>query len=131
MEPSFDNPSRPSGKRGQPSEKNLEDLFLENDSRTRKPTYDSDTQLQERNLRDREVEIWELDEKRESNRFKRTNYRIILVSAIIGAAVPNILACCMFAGIIKSNDLQKSQAFTASVGIVISILGFLAGYNAP
>jgi hypothetical protein len=130
MEPPLDNPSRPSEKPTQPSETTLEDL-LDNDRRTRKPTYDSDTQLRQRDTHDRLVKRWELREQLESNRFKRANYRIILVAALAGAAVPMFLASLMFSGRIPSTDPQKSQSFTASVGIVTSILGFLAGYNAP
>jgi|694.fasta_scaffold84395_6 hypothetical protein len=130
MEPPFDNPGRPSEKPTQPNETTLESL-LGNDERTRKPIYDSDTQLRQRDLYDRLVKEWELTEKLESNRCKRANYRIILVAALAGAAVPMFLASLMFTGVIRSTDPQKSQSFTASVGIVTSILGFLAGYSAP
>ena len=130
MEPPFDNPGPPSEKPAEPYETTLENV-LGDDSRTRKPTYDSDTQLRQRDSHDRLVKEWELNERLESNRFKRKNYRIILYTALAGAMVPRILAILMYSGRIVSTDEQKRQSFTASVGIVSSILGFLAGYNAP
>ena len=130
MEPPLDNSRQSSEKPAELYETQLENV-LRDDSRTRKPTYDSDTQLRQRDSHDRSVKEWELTERLESNRFKRINYRLILYTALAGAMVPMILAILMFSGRIHSTDDQKNQSFTASVSIVTSILGFLAGYNAP
>jgi hypothetical protein len=130
MESPLDNSRQSSEQPAELYETQLESV-LRDDSRTRKPTYDSDTQLRQRDSHDRLVKEWELTERLESNRFKRKNYRLILYMALAGAMVPMILAILMFSGRIHSTDDQKNQSFTASVSIVTSILGFLAGYNAP
>ena len=111
-------------------EAKLETLF---DTPYRDPVSErfAQRQLEDRVEHDKFVKEWELTEAKESNRAKRANYRILLYSALVGAAVPLGVSALIFTGHVKSTDAHKSQSLTASVGLVTSILGFLAGYNAP
>jgi hypothetical protein len=118
-------------KAGQFPEVSLEDL-LNDEPPFRKPAEQFlQRQLTERDAHNRLVKQWELEETKESNRAKRLNYRIILLAALGGGAVPVVLSAMIYSEKVTASDSQKSQSFTASVGIVTSILGFLAGYSAP
>jgi hypothetical protein len=66
-----------------------------------------------------------------SNKHKRANYRLILLTMMGVLLAATLSSGLISTGKVAASDSQKSQAQTTLVGLTTALLGYLAGYNVP